>query len=245
MLIKIDNSQKTGNRNIQILYPGLSINDADTGYATIGRIDQAKFAPGVLIAMHPHVNDDILTYLRSGKVQHKDSEGFIEFIEPTRLMLMKAGKSFFHEELVLEEGGTLEALQIFMRPKEKDSKPEVIFSELDNANSLNKWRLIASPAKDSKLQFSSDTWFYDMKLTDNRVYDLPPFPKKDDTMLFYVFSGEVETSNGMTVSRGESILIKNESFTFTTKQGAQLAVFITNENATYYDQGMYSGNQNK
>jgi quercetin 2,3-dioxygenase len=123
--------------------------------------------------MHPHINDDILTYLRSGKVEHKDSEDYIEFIEPTRLMLMKAGKSFFHEELVLEEGGTLEALQIFMRPKEKDSKPEVIFSELDNAYSLNKWRLIASPTKDSKLQFSSDTWFYDMKLTDKSVFHLP------------------------------------------------------------------------
>jgi hypothetical protein len=53
--------------------------------------------------------------------------------------------------LVLEEGGTLEALQIFMRPKEKDSKPEVTFYELDNAYSLNKWRLIASPTKDSTL----------------------------------------------------------------------------------------------
>ena len=243
MLIKIDNSKKVGNRNIQILYPGLSINEADSGYATFGRIDQAKFSPGALIAMHPHVNDDILTYLRSGKVEHKDSEGNKEFIEPTRLMLMKAGKSFFHEELVLEEGGTLEALQIFMRPKEKDSKPEVIFSELDNAYSLNQWRLIASPTEDSKLQFSSDTWFYDMKLTDTSVFNLPPLPAKDDTMLFYVFSGEVEISNGMTVSRGESILMKNESFTFTTQQGAELVVFITNENAIFYDQGMYSGNQ--
>jgi redox-sensitive bicupin YhaK (pirin superfamily) len=95
MLIKIDNSKKVGNRNIQILYPGLSINDTGTGYATIGRIDHAKFAPGALIAMHPHINDDILTYLRSGKVEHKDSEGYTAFIEPTRLMLMKAGKSFF------------------------------------------------------------------------------------------------------------------------------------------------------
>jgi len=54
MLIKIDNSKKVGNSNIQILYPGLSINDSDTGYATFGRIDQAKFAPGAFIAMHPH-----------------------------------------------------------------------------------------------------------------------------------------------------------------------------------------------
>jgi redox-sensitive bicupin YhaK (pirin superfamily) len=70
MMIKTDNSKKAGNKPYQILYPGLSINNSDTGFNTLGRIDHAKFPPGALIAMHPHVNDDILTYLRSGKVKH-------------------------------------------------------------------------------------------------------------------------------------------------------------------------------
>ncbi|MEJ7677960.1 MAG: pirin family protein [Segetibacter sp.] len=63
--------------------------------------------------MHPHINDEILTYLRSGKVKHTDSEGFSEFIEPTRLMLMKAGKSFYHEEKVLIEGGHVRSVANF------------------------------------------------------------------------------------------------------------------------------------
>ncbi|MDQ6762163.1 MAG: hypothetical protein M3015_06005 [Bacteroidota bacterium] len=54
MLIKIDNSKKVGNKNIQILYPGLSINETDSGFATFGRIDQANFLPGSLVAIHPH-----------------------------------------------------------------------------------------------------------------------------------------------------------------------------------------------
>lgn len=243
MLIKIDNSKKVGNGHIRMLFPGLVINDKDTGYATLGRIDHANFAPGALIAMHPHENDDILTYQRAGKVKHTDTEGFTEFIEPKRLMLMKAGNSFSHEELVLQSGGPLEALQIFIRPKEKDSKPEVTFYELDEIHSLNKWRLLASPTKNSPLQFSSDTWLYDMKVTDKGAFKLPELQKSDDATLFYVFAGQVEISNGMTLSKGESILLKNETITFTSIQGAELVVFITNENAAYYDQGMYSGNQ--
>ena len=246
MLTKIDNSKKLGNGPIKIMYPGQSVGKTDTGYATIGRIDQAKFLPGSIVRMHPHVNDDILTYMRSGKVEHTDSEGYSEFIEPTRLMLMKAGKSFFHEEKVLHEGGTLEALQIFIRPKEKDSKPEVIFHQLENKYSENEWRLIASPNNDTPLQFSSDTWIYDMKVDDEKKkFQLPTSENKDDSFFLYVFDGALKVNENITLSRGESLLIKNEMISFTANVATDIVVFITNENAIYFDEGTYSGNQIK
>ncbi len=72
MLTEIDNTIKYGKQRsgfgIEILYPGL-IRPAleDSGFSTIGRIDHARIAPGTLIPMHPHKNDEILTYLRSGR----------------------------------------------------------------------------------------------------------------------------------------------------------------------------------
>jgi redox-sensitive bicupin YhaK (pirin superfamily) len=41
--------------------------------------------------MHPHRDDEILTYLRSGIAEHKDTEGNIEIITNKRLMMMNAG----------------------------------------------------------------------------------------------------------------------------------------------------------
>jgi redox-sensitive bicupin YhaK (pirin superfamily) len=244
MKIKIDNSKKVGNSHIKIMYPGQSVNGKDTGFATLGRIDQAIFPPGAIVPMHPHINDEILTYLRSGKVKHTDSEGFSEFIEPTRLMLMKAGKSFYHEEKVLIEGGTLEALQIFIRPKEKDLKPEVIFYELDKKYSENEWRLIASPIDITPLQFSSNTWIYDMKADDStRMFQLPLSANDDDSFLLYAFDGAIKVNNGIILTKGESLLIKNEAVSFIANPSAELVLFITNEHAAYYAEGMYSGNQ--
>lgn len=242
-MIKIDNSTKAGNQHIRILYPGLSMNKTDTGFHTLGRIDHAQFPPGALIAMHPHANDDILTYLRSGKVKHTDSEGFTEYIEPTRLMLMKAGSSFFHEEQVLESGGTLEALQIFIRPKEKATKPVVSFYNLENKYSENAWRLLASPAKSTPLQFSSDTWLYDMKVRSGTDYALPELPSDNSACLLYIFNGQIEVNDGTNLSRGESLLIQNEAVTFSTKQEAEVVLFVTSDTAIHYDEGMYSGNQ--
>lgn len=244
MLIKVDNSKKLGSGPIKIMYPGRSVSNTDTGFATIGRIDQAKFPPGSVVPMHPHVNDDILTYLRSGKVKHTDSEGYSEYIEPTRLMLMKAGKSFFHEETVLLEGGTLEALQIFIRPKEKDLQPQVIFHQLENKYSKNDWRLIASPTDTTPLQFSSNTWIYDMKVDDgSRIFQLPLLANNDDSFLLYAFDGAIKVNDEIALTKGESLLIKNEAVTFIANPSAELVLFTTNENSTYYAEGMYSGNQ--
>ena len=135
MLQKVNASNFSGHGPIQILYPGTVVSKTDTGIGSIGRIDHAIFRGSTLISMHPHVNDEILSYFRSGKTEHKDSEGFVEYIGKNKLMLMKAGKSFYHEERIIDEGEPLEGLQIFIRPGKKDLKPEVIFMDLENVHS--------------------------------------------------------------------------------------------------------------
>jgi quercetin 2,3-dioxygenase len=86
-------------------------------------------------------------------------------------------------------------------------------------------------------------WLYDMKPTDHAVFNLPALPAIDDACLLYIFAGWIEISNGMSLSKGESLWIKNEVINFSIKQSAELILFITNENAVYYDKRMYSGNQ--
>ncbi len=116
MLLKIDKNQKRGNPHIQIMYPGEILKNGDSGLGTLGRIDQAEIHAGTTIKMHPHVNDDILSYFRIGNVRHTDSSNFTEFISRKKLMLMKSGKVFYHEEQIIDK---LEGLQIFIRPQKK------------------------------------------------------------------------------------------------------------------------------
>lgn len=242
MIKKIDNSKKSGNSHISILYPGFYLSETDTGYYSIGRIDHANIGAGAVIKMHPHINDDILSYFRSGKVKHTDSQGFEEFITPGRLMLMKAGKIFHHQEAILED---VEGLQIFIRPGQKDNLPEVIFDEPEEIYSENKWRLIASPdTEKTKLQLSSDTRIYDMLLTSEYTTALPEEPLAGLHYLLYLFQGEI-TINDIQLSKGESLFTKDENISISTKDRAELILFVTNTKAPYYDGGMYSGNKSR
>jgi quercetin 2,3-dioxygenase len=240
MITKIGLNQKRGNSHIQVMYPGEVLQNGDTGLGTLGRIDQANIHSGTTIKMHPHINDDILSYFRVGNVKHTDSANFTEHIGRDKLMLMKAGKVFYHEEEILEQ---LEGLQIFIRPQKKDTSSEVIFYELPETDSLNKWRSIASPTFETPLKFSSQTWIYDVTMNENGLFQLPIFPKENLTALLYTFQGNLLVNENIELAKGECIIIKNEKINFKTEKGAELVLFLTDENSEYFDGGAFSGNQ--
>jgi quercetin 2,3-dioxygenase len=247
MLTKIDTTIKYGRQHggfgIQILYPGLIRPELnDTGFYTIGRIDHAKITPGTLIPMHPHRDDEILTYLRTGAVKHLDSEGHTGIISNQHLMLMNAGANFYHEEKVLEEGGVLEGLQIFIRPEIGGLKPQVQFHQLPEVYSANQWRKIAGKGNDYPLQIRSNTWLMDLRLEKGEEIFLPEASDDDTALLFYVFNGAIQVDENLILTIGESILVETENPLFTALETSDIVLFITQTNAAHFDGGMYSGN---
>ncbi|KEO74326.1 pirin family protein [Anditalea andensis] len=247
MLTKIDNTIKYGKQHggfgIQILYPGLVRPEKqDTGLYTIGRIDHARITPGTLIPMHPHRNDEIITYLRTGNVKHLDATNKTDIISNQRLMVMNAGGSFFHEERVLAEGGVLEGLQIFIRPDTADLPPQVQFFQLTEIYSTNLWRKIAGKGDGFPLQLRSHTWVMDLRLEKGEVILLPDAPSENCAFLFYVFVGKITVNDAMPLASGESVLMENEEPKFRADETSDIVLFMTQPNSEHFDKGMYSGN---
>jgi redox-sensitive bicupin YhaK (pirin superfamily) len=246
MLTKINTAIKYGKQyggfGIQILYPGLirpQLND--TGFSTLGRIDHARIRSGSIVPMHPHRDDEILTYLRSGKVKHSDSDGSTNIISNQKLMMMNAGAKCCHEELVLEQG-VLEGLQIFIRPEVGGLKPQVQFYQLPETYSNNQWRNIAGKGNDYPLQIRSNTWLMDMRLEKRKEVVLPMTPAENAVFLFYIFNGQVQVNENMVLTTGESVLVEDENPVFNALEASDIVLFITQTNAVHFDEGMYSGN---
>lgn len=242
MLKKIDLSQKLGTSHISILYPGQSLGWKDSGLGSIGRIDQANINGGTTIKMHPHINDEILSYFRTGRVVHHDSAGITETISRKKLMLMKAGRVFYHEEKIIDG---LEGLQIFIRPLTADDEPEVLFQDLDDEDSFNAWRLLASNNKNSKFNFTSETEIFDMTLTQGHTLALPPTNLHNAMYILYTFQGILEVNEGITLSKGECLIFDEMRITMSTYSSAEVVLFITNQDQPCFKGGMFSGNKNK
>ena len=119
--------------------PGVALGRTDdAGFGGLGLIDHARLQPSLVVKMHEHRNDEIISYLRSGRMQHTDSAGRSEVISPDRLMVMNAGAGFSHEEAVLGDD-PIEMLQIFVRPEAADMEAGVQFVSLDKTESIDRW----------------------------------------------------------------------------------------------------------
>lgn len=232
----------SGGFGIEILWPGKVQQSDDSGIGGIGRIDHANVSPGTVISMHPHRDDEILTYMRKGKMLHLDTVGNEEEISNTRLMLMNAGHTFQHEERILgEKGESMQCLQIFVRPTESDLKPQVQFHDFGTPYSHGAWRLIAGP-DEAPLIFRSQTWLQDARLNKDEELSLPKLPVLGVSRILYVFEGRAKIGN-LELDSGESVIINdNVAHTVKAQQDTDLVLFTTDPHAKFFREGMFSGN---
>lgn len=221
--------------------PGVALGRPDdAGFGGLGLIDHARLQPGLIVKMHEHRNDEIISYLRSGRMQHTDSAGRSEVISPDRLMVMNAGAGFSHEEAVLGDD-TIEMLQIFVRPEAANMAPSVQFVSLDKTESTDRWRLLAGPIGSAAPSFVRQAiYLYDTHLSAGESIGLPIIPGFDRWL--YVFRGAVsvgnelaETHTALTISADKTALDVMAS------READLVLFLVDRQAPFSRAGTMSG----
>lgn len=73
-----------------------------------------KQTNGMVVAAHPHTGLQTVTWLFEGAIDHRDSIGSIQRIEPGQLNMMNAGNGISHSELSLEGPEFLHAIQLWI-----------------------------------------------------------------------------------------------------------------------------------
>lgn len=87
---------------------------------------------GMDIAQHPHIGLSTLTYLFAGQLQHKDSLGSDQLVEPGDVSWMTAGHGVAHVERTppaqLNQGKRLHGLQVWLALPENEEQCEPSYS---------------------------------------------------------------------------------------------------------------------
>lgn len=222
---------------MDMIRPGKALGNAkDLGLGPLGRIDHARLKPGVVIGMHPHVNDEILSYLRRGKMYHEDSMGEKTEVCATNLMMMNAGSGIYHEESIPAKGEEVEMLQIFIRPQVDNLIPHVQFQHFKPFH-LNEWRLIGGPSK-APLEIRSEIYLYDT-LLEGATIEIPKLNAL--TGYLYIFSGHIQLSTEEYLQKGDGVIIRGDQISISSRDKAELVFFLLDEQASYTRSGMFSG----
>ena len=93
------------------------------GYRSLRVINDDLVMPGMGFGKHPHRDMEIITYVLSGAIEHKDSMGNGRIIRPGEFQYMAAGTGVTHSEFNPSPTEPVHLLQIWILPDRKGAKP--------------------------------------------------------------------------------------------------------------------------
>lgn len=133
------------------------------GFGNLLVINEDTVQPGFGFGTHAHKDMEIITYVITGTIEHKDSMGQVVRLMPGEIQRMSAGQGLRHSEINPSKKEILHFLQIWIIPKEKGLVPS--YEQKEISKDTNKLILIGSTdSGDSNVQIHQDVNLYYAKL---------------------------------------------------------------------------------
>lgn len=223
-------SQNQGPFRIHFNFPGHGVPEHDDhGYGPLATVVESFMDPETLVPLHEHANDEIVSWVPGGVMRHDDRTVGELTADAGHLMVMNAGRSFWHEERTLDDDPPLRMLQIFVRPHTLDLEPEIQHGPIEPPVA-GEWRHLFGPeGSEAPFYVRNDVHFYDIRLDEGASADLPSITGWDT--YFYVFTGAVE-ARGTRFGEAESGLLTQEvGLTIKAEEPTLLVTFLINPDA--------------
>ena len=181
---------------------------AHMGYRSLRVVNEDRVAEGRGFGAHPHRDMEILTYVLSGKLAHKDSMGHIEVLGPNEIQRMSAGSGVVHSEFNGSDTEPTHFFQIWIEPKTRGTEPSYEQLKFEAEEKQNRFKLLASPTPAP----GAATLNQDAKVS---VAELEPGHKLQYELgdsrhaWLHVIRGEVSV-NGKSLSTGDAVAVEKE-----------------------------------
>ena len=178
------------------------------GYRSLRVINDDLVMPGMGFGAHPHRDMEIISYVLSGAIEHKDSMGNGRVIRAGEFQYMAAGSGVQHSEFNPSKTEPLRLLQIWIQPDVKGAKPR--YAEKNFANApAGKLNLVASKSgRDGSIAIHQDADLSFAKLDAGQKVSQPL--AKSRHAWVHVAEGEVSI-NGTKLSGGDAIGVNAEN----------------------------------
>ena len=177
---------------------------AHMGVSALRVINDDRVAPGNGFATHSHQDMEIISYVKNGAIEHKDSMGNIERLPAGEFQLMSAGTGVTHSEYNPSTSDYLEFLQIWIEPNEHGIEPGYQQKQFEPKPGLQK--VISPDGANGTLRVHQDASVYQLFLEAEKDASLDVASGR--TVYVHAVSGKL-IANGQRLSEGDGATIKD------------------------------------
>ena len=186
------------------------------GFGNLRVINEDRIAPGTGFGTHGHRDIEIVSYVLSGELAHKDSMGNGQagaavsgVIKPGDVQRMSAGRGVMHSEFNHAPKDTTHFLQIWIEPNARGIEPGYEQKHFDAASKQGVLRLVASPdGRDGSVTIHADAAIYSGLFDGAQALTRALDPARKTYVHLVRGSASV---NGQPLQAGDALRLENES----------------------------------
>jgi redox-sensitive bicupin YhaK (pirin superfamily) len=179
------------------------------GFHSLRVINDDKVAAGGGFPMHPHRDMEIITWVLSGALEHKDSLGTGSVIRAGDVQRMTAGTGILHSEFNASKTDPVHLLQIWIFPEKRGLKPGYAQTSFPAADRKGQLKLVASrDGREGSVSFHQDASVYAAALGAGQKVTHTLAPGR--AAWVQVATGAV-TLNGRRLETGDAAAVEGET----------------------------------
>jgi redox-sensitive bicupin YhaK (pirin superfamily) len=196
------------------------------GYRDLRVINDDLVMPGMGFGKHPHRDMEIITYILSGSLEHKDSMGNGRVIRTGDIQYMAAGTGVQHSEFNPAKDEAVHLLQIWIQPDEKGTTPRYAEKSFKGAPAGTLHLVTSKTGRDGSIAIHQDADLWLAKLDGGKkvMHSLAA----GRHAWVHVAEGEV-TLNGTKLSGSDAVAVSGEgALELSATKPAQVLLFDLN-----------------
>jgi quercetin 2,3-dioxygenase len=194
------------------------------GFGPLRVINEDRVQPGQGFGTHGHRDMEIISYVLSGALAHRDSMGNGSVIRPGDVQRMSAGTGITHSEYNGSEREPVHFLQIWIEPDKRGVTPGYEEKTFDEAAKRGRWRLIASPdGRDGSVRIQQDALLFATRLEAGEALDYVLAPRRRGYV--HVVRGDASV-NGERLGAGDAVKLEQvPDVRVAEARGAEILLF--------------------
>jgi hypothetical protein len=197
-----------------------------TGFSSLRVINDDLVMPRMGFGTHPHRDMEIVTFILSGALQHKDSMGNGRVIRAGEIQYMAAGTGIQHSEYNPSDNEAVRLLQIWIVPDTKGVAPRYADKSFADAPTGALTLVTSKTGRDGSIAIhqDADLWLAKLGAGDVATHSLAP----GRHAWVHVAEGDVSL-NGHALTAGDGAAVSDEAaIELKATKPAQVLVFDLN-----------------